>query len=355
MKRERFIIILAVLLFGCAPNRQTENVIIPVTDGSVLNMSDMFDQIIPVAIETTTASLIGDLSKLIMNDNRIYIFDRTTMAVSIFDMDGSFVSKIDGKGRGPGEYTALIDFDVFYDEIFLLDYTGRKIIVYDKECRFLRNIPIPVYSSQLMCVEDGVLLKCEYTDNENTPYVVKIDYSGNIIFEFQQLEPPGEFNLAGVPYFGRTGNDALFSKKFDNTFYIHKEDSFQHLLRLDFQSHNIPGNLKINSVNPFEEGFGYAFKYGFLPTDNWLVIDYFIKRERRHLFLNLHSMKYKSGKVQDDKSEIPFFPRWSWSEGLIGAIQPYELHEIEGIFNVFPQLKGLSPEDNPILLLFYIK
>lgn len=86
-----------------------------------------------VPLQTGNDILIGEINKIQIIHNKIYILDWKQGAVFIFNADGSFVSKIDKKGRAGGEYLYLSDFEVISDgSIFLNDPIQGKIYVYDE-------------------------------------------------------------------------------------------------------------------------------------------------------------------------------------------------------------------------------
>ena len=90
-----------------------------------------------VPLQTGNDILIGEINKIQIIHNKIYILDWKQGAVFIFNADGSFVSKIDKKGRAGGEYLYLSDFEVTSDgSIFLNDPIQGKIYVYDESGNF---------------------------------------------------------------------------------------------------------------------------------------------------------------------------------------------------------------------------
>ena len=69
-----------------------------------------------IQLETDTSMLIGNIDKIILNGDRIYIIDKNiTSSIFIFNQNGRFVNKISRKGEGPNEYINL--HDMFYDKI----------------------------------------------------------------------------------------------------------------------------------------------------------------------------------------------------------------------------------------------
>ncbi|WP_106831223.1 6-bladed beta-propeller [Parabacteroides pacaensis] len=147
-------IVLLFLLFGC--KEKTSRILedkIYVVD---VNVSDDMKNIGDtgteyfidcqfIQLDTDTNNVIGEVSKIIVTDGRIYILDTfKAQSVFIFDTTGKYINKIYRQGKGPGEYLQVTD--IFYDErektINLLDSRGKILIfnkdgnVYKKEINF---------------------------------------------------------------------------------------------------------------------------------------------------------------------------------------------------------------------------
>ncbi|MDR0575034.1 MAG: 6-bladed beta-propeller [Tannerella sp.] len=140
--------VLAIILFvmaGCGSNKQsTDDFIIVDVTGSYpekeLILQDFMDvEYIP--LETTgefiTQGIVNYVGKEVIlvtnriNDGDIFIFDRT----------GKALRKINRKGQGSEEYTNItqIVLDEDNNEIFVIAYSVRKIMVYDLYGNFKRS------------------------------------------------------------------------------------------------------------------------------------------------------------------------------------------------------------------------
>ena len=93
-------------------------------------------QIIP--LETSRSSVINRPDKGMLYKDQFILLDRRFNLIKNFYKDGSFVSTIGQKGKGPGEYIEVRDFNIIGTEIIILDY--GKILVYNIESgSFLRS------------------------------------------------------------------------------------------------------------------------------------------------------------------------------------------------------------------------
>lgn len=96
--------------------------------------SEIFQSAEVIPLETTKESLIADImyGKVFLSDGTYYIHDVRQEAVLIFGSHGEFINKLRKKGRAPGEYTSLSDFQInpFSGNLELLDPSGF-VHIYD--------------------------------------------------------------------------------------------------------------------------------------------------------------------------------------------------------------------------------
>jgi|WetSurMetagenome_2_1015567.scaffolds.fasta_scaffold17247_5 hypothetical protein len=94
-----------------------------------------------VKLETTDESLITLINRLIVYDNKYYIFDQQNKSIFVFDESGKYISKIHNIGKGPGEYIQLTDFtiDTKNKQIILLCDIPSCLIYYDLNGKYLNQ------------------------------------------------------------------------------------------------------------------------------------------------------------------------------------------------------------------------
>ena len=63
-----------------------------------------------INLETTDASLIGRVDKLVFYKDFIYILDKKLKKIFIFNKKGKYQRTLNHFGHGEGEYTSLVDF-----------------------------------------------------------------------------------------------------------------------------------------------------------------------------------------------------------------------------------------------------
>jgi hypothetical protein len=96
-----------------------------------------------IPLETTEASLIGGISKLLYVDNRFYVLDTKGKCVAVFSDTGEYLYRVVRIGQGPGEYVDIKDMDVAPNgDIYVVDNFSQKIIRYSQKGERFEEIPI---------------------------------------------------------------------------------------------------------------------------------------------------------------------------------------------------------------------
>ncbi|MBR7096708.1 MAG: 6-bladed beta-propeller, partial [Alistipes sp.] len=89
-----------------------------------------------VPLETTDASLVGNISKLLYDDGKLIVVDKENNKILVFDAaTGKFLNCIGHQGRGPKEYISLRDVVVADGKLYVLDM--GKILTYKLSGEFV--------------------------------------------------------------------------------------------------------------------------------------------------------------------------------------------------------------------------
>jgi hypothetical protein len=101
-----------------------------------------------IFLETNQSSLIGEIDQITLSDSNIYVSD--TKKILQFDILGKFIRQIGNNGRGPGEYSYVMDIciDQNNENIFILSYP--KLLEFDFKGNFIKTFKIPIMSSQFI-------------------------------------------------------------------------------------------------------------------------------------------------------------------------------------------------------------
>jgi hypothetical protein len=88
-----------------------------------------------VALETTDDCLITETNRIVYQNNKYYVFDKTGNTVFMFDSVGKFISKLYKKGGGPDEYSETDAFCLENKNIWIADGNMRWLICYDEDLK----------------------------------------------------------------------------------------------------------------------------------------------------------------------------------------------------------------------------
>jgi hypothetical protein len=132
---------------SCGNNRPvSDNVIrIDINAFHEIDIKDWISDIAVIPLETNDESLLSDYSRIVYCHQRFYIYDQRQRVIFAFDSLGRFLfSTMPLRGQGPGEYISMTDFSInpVTGNMEILDPLKLKIMVYDKNGKFVKNIDI---------------------------------------------------------------------------------------------------------------------------------------------------------------------------------------------------------------------
>ncbi len=107
-----------------------------------VNLSLIADKIDYLELEYTENSQITYISQVIFEDNLIGVLDNRAQNLFLFDTLGYFIRNIGTKGKGPGEYISMREFDMKNRRIVFYDSELKKINRYHINGTFINEIPV---------------------------------------------------------------------------------------------------------------------------------------------------------------------------------------------------------------------
>ena len=108
-------------------------------EDKLIDLDSIFENFRYVKLETTEISLIGNYDKILIENDIIFILDKSNLQQSIFsfDMKGKFLFKVNARGRGPGEYLEISDFYVDKELKYIGVLFRSKILKYNFKGEFI--------------------------------------------------------------------------------------------------------------------------------------------------------------------------------------------------------------------------
>jgi len=156
---KRIYILLIIPLFSCVHSsdniedaKKTGTIHISHRNEAVIP-DTLFEEVNYAPLETTKESMIGEVNKLVVTDNRFYILDKIlAKTLFVFDKTGSFIFKLKVTGKGPGEVLEIMDFCIYENQLLLLDY--RKVLFFDLDGNFIREKKIDFAPENISVLND---------------------------------------------------------------------------------------------------------------------------------------------------------------------------------------------------------
>ncbi len=116
-----------ILLASCGTPDSVDSIktIVINPDDTVNNgFSDFFEIEKYIALQTSDSAVLQNIRKIYVADNKIFILTWGETQILVFDINGRFLNKIGTFGRGPDEYTYVVDF--------CITSNGDTVCLYDK-------------------------------------------------------------------------------------------------------------------------------------------------------------------------------------------------------------------------------
>lgn len=141
-------ILMILLLSSCTSvNTRNEKLNIIDIEGSInnyelVNLSNYASELKYIQLETNDSALIGAISNIVYECNKIYISDQSE-SIYVFDSEGKHLKTFNKKGRGPGEYNRITSFFVNPNNGNLYIITSQALLCYDKDLNFVKAIEKP--------------------------------------------------------------------------------------------------------------------------------------------------------------------------------------------------------------------
>jgi hypothetical protein len=105
--------------------------------------------------------MFGRIEEAVLDSfNRVYILDSRMQNIRVFNLDGEYITKLGGKGKGPGEFERARSMTNYYDKLLLVN-NGYRIEVYNienEEIEFVETLQLEKRSHSLCAIEDKLFI-----------------------------------------------------------------------------------------------------------------------------------------------------------------------------------------------------
>lgn len=198
-----------------------------------LYLSEIASDIKYTKLETNDSCLISQIVKVITDEAHIFVsshFQDYTRLL-MFSKNGNFLRNIGVYGRGPGEYSSVLDFalDPVKKIIYILDPLG-KVLLFNYKGNYLRTIKLEARPSNILYHDNKIWLFSAWPDYYlNEGYCILVfppDNPGEKIYLLnrKRITVKRTQNTLIYPnnYYSVNSDKAVcfFEEKFDTLYYI---------------------------------------------------------------------------------------------------------------------------------------
>lgn len=234
-----------LLVSGCTHTTDEQNSIIGSGQTHSMNeckMSDIVSQVQFIPLETNDSVLVGEVRKIKQRNGNLYILADGRLLK--FSHDGKFERDMVGVGGGPLEASAIADYDVYNDKLYVL--SPGKILEIDNSNSNVRVLSVPEYVGwgRLRTTDQGILVAAN-NPTEGNSAIMLLDYdNGSIVKEF----------VKGGSEWGLQRTMELLPV--ESNMYMHQLGQSDDVLRINIDASRVD-TIRFSGFNNVIENEGY--------------------------------------------------------------------------------------------------
>src|SRR5690606_3922855 len=124
-----------LLLLSCSSNEKTSSGFEYHIDKhhviDIIHSSQLLESYEYIALEKRNDAIIGNVDKLKVFDEKLFILSENQ--VFVYDFYGKFLFKIDRSGRGPGEYLKINNISLDSNILYIYDNAQYRILLFNAD------------------------------------------------------------------------------------------------------------------------------------------------------------------------------------------------------------------------------
>lgn len=320
----KFFCLIALLtgFFSCSekPKSDLIQITIPEKFDEEIYLADIAKSIERIHLETVEGALLGYIREVKLLDDKFYVGDSK---LSVFDREGKFIGRFGNQGNGPGEYGSISSMTLDPEAGLVYVASGKKIIVYTKEGKFLEEKSFRMFVNYvelvkqtpfIMTEEIGIPLGDGFANQTNLIELnADLDVLDTIPFRTVLLN---QVEIGGYPYkhyFSDNGEGVFFYKSvvtsenmIRDTLYRFVNKNFIPHLRLNFERQQ---SMKESAIN--EGGYQTLLLNNIIYSANYLIAEYTIEWEKMMFLYDKRTSKgynLKGGVFDEDGEPLILYP-----------------------------------------------
>lgn len=289
-------------------------------------------------------------------DDYIFVLTQDDERMLVYDKDGWFIRQIGRRGRGHGEYISARSFDILpeKEEIYLCGEFADEITVYSFSGEFRRKISTQCMALDFAVKSDGHMLFFTEYGGAKTNYqrgVFETDADGNFLKMIYAL--PDDYNYyRNYKVFTHISADEIGCMGFEDEDYIYhiKGDSVYKPYRIKTDIKMDEKVLRERQRYPSDNTY---YKGLYRESENNLTVSILgVENIVRIYYDKINHSTYRSidfsgVDVPVDEQFLPFTS--SFRGRWIRVLDVLNIHYVPELDQAFPDI---TAESNPVILIF---
>ena len=259
MKKIYFsILFLLVLLSSCkqssSDTNQEESLIRitiedPEKEKGILYLSHYFKEARVVPLETKAECLLGEIKKIEMDDNLLFVQDNMGQGICCFNMEGKFLYRIGILGNGPDELPDIECFTINKEEnvIYLHSRMLQKNKSYSYKGEIIGEIPCG-YSATEIDFMAGNLYLSSPNGKKDTYNLIGVNAAGKIVEKHEATKLDG---ISPIPIIRKSKNRLYYYPNLlqDTVYTLDGKGSYEPALIFNCQKYRMPNEVRERMCN----------------------------------------------------------------------------------------------------------
>ena len=290
---------------------------------NTMNYSEFVDSISYIQLETNDSCLISEIEYLSVANNEIFIKDLKSGGIFRFDNHGTFLSKLNKYGSGPGEFNRISSFDIdpIQRIIYIYDDKQKNILSYTFEGKYISTIRV------LDIVKDFALLDnrefmfiCPNYCQQEHQGVWYANQEGKFKKSIIEATTDNSFFVRSSELCCKMFHSVLYYDKYSDKVYSINKDSARCLYSFDLKQ-KMPLELLKNSNAKLGD---YFSNINICPTNKYMLLFYISDHDNRIVLFNRNDLSLIIAKkiVDDlDNSKSPYIIGRFNDSSIVATIQ----------------------------------
>lgn len=341
-------------------------------------LSDFFDTIYYIPLETKDSVVVGSIHKIEFFKNRVFISDNISNKVYVFNMMGKYLNSIGKKGKGPGEISKISEtaVDTFTNSILIFDFNLKKELRYDFSGDFINEKTNSRWITEC-CLLDSAKYICRTGNyysadsDEKTVYKINLVSGERIIksfFPYKERPEITTYELSRI--FTKTPYKLYIGQLFNDTIYEFCNEDIRPVFRINYINSGIPSSLLAKSNSRIGEKLWtnktYAYGHQIVAENkSFIFISFIFQNQHRYCIYskatgNASTYLTFSNDLDGGMFKSPI--KTNLKDKVVCSILPSELtkyfNEARDKIKTAELVKicsEINPIDNPVLMIFKMK